>query len=135
MQAGSAARAPQAGSPAARAAPAAGLVGILAQSEIRVNLGTSSNQGIRFGLAGFALVFAVFALVFAVFALVFAVFALVFAVFALVFAVFALVFAVVSAGPQAVSRAPRSTGEQLGQPGTSRDNLPRQLAETTCREH
>ena len=88
--------------------------GILAQSEIRVNLGTSSNQGIRFGLAGFALVFAVFALV---------------------FAVFALVFAVVSAGPQAVSRAPRSTGEQLGQPGTSRDNLPRQPAETTCRDN
>ena len=67
-------------------------------------------RGIRFGL-GFALVFA-----------------LVFAVFALVFA---LVFAVVSAGPQAVSRAPRSTGEQLGQPGTSRDNLPRTLTLAT----
>ena len=69
-------------------------------------------RGIRFGL-GFALVFA-----------------LVFAVFALVFA---LVFAVVSAGPQAVSRAPRSTGEELGQPGTSRDNLT--SAETTCRDN
>ena len=69
-------------------------------------------------------------------------------VFALVFAVFALVFGLCAglcglcAGlcgclgwSQAVSRAPRSTGEQLGQPGTSRDNLPRQLAETTCREH
>ena len=56
--------------------------------------------------------------------------ALVVAVFALVFA---LVFAVLSAGPQAVSRAPRSTGEQLGQPGTGRDNTT--SAETTCRDN